>query len=121
MQPWTTRLLLEHHHLKILIDGPEGDLLKARLPMSPHHPRALLTVLEGLAFWSGAPLSAAMCVPSRWDPSRAAALFGSDFAPVESALVRFTFPDPPRRRRRRRLAGVGDFRQLYLMPRDGEQ
>ncbi len=29
------------------------DLLKARLPASPCHPRALLTLCEGLALWHG--------------------------------------------------------------------
>ena len=120
MHPWNTRLLVEPTHLKILTADEEGDLLKARLPASPRHPRALLTLLEGLALWTGTPLCAVTCAPDRWDPSLVAGLFGNDFAPVESALVRYEFVQPPMRRRRpRRLSGVGDFRQLYLLARDG--
>jgi hypothetical protein len=119
MHPWNARLLVEPTHTKVLIEDLEGDVLKARLPSRPQHPRALLTLLEGLALWAGRPLCAVTCVPSRWDPSLVAALFGGDFAPVESALVRFELAEIPKRQRRRRLPGVGDFRQLYLLPREG--
>lgn len=120
MVPWNARLLIEPTHLKILIEDDEGDLLRARLPAAPQHPRALLTLLEGLALWAGAPLCAATCVTGRWDPSLAAGLFGSGMAPVESALVHYEIVDGPQRKRRpRRLCGVGDFRQLYLLAREG--
>ena len=112
---WNTRLHLDATALKLLIDDDHGDTLKARLPPRPHHPRALLTLLEGLALWSGQPLHAAISAATLHPPSSAAALFGDDLAPLDSALVRFDFVDPPERRRRRRISGVGDFRQLYLL------
>lgn len=120
MQPWNTKLLLDRTHLKVLIEDQQGDLLKARLPINAQHPRALLTLLEGLALWAGAPVCAATCVPGQWDASLAVGLFGNALAPAESALVRFDFVETPTRRRRlRRLQGVGDFRQLYLLDQTG--
>jgi hypothetical protein len=117
MYPWQVRLQLERNALKMLIEDPEGDALKARLPVHPCHPRALLTLLEGAALWSGMPICAAICAGARSDRSLVAGLFGDDFVPIESALVQYEFVDPPTRRRRRRLSGVGDFRQLYLFGR----
>jgi hypothetical protein len=51
--PLATRLLV--------VDGPR-TLAKARLPHSPHHPRALLTLAEGVALWTGRPLRVAIAV-----------------------------------------------------------
>ena len=57
MALWPTMLRIGEE-LKLLVTSPEGDdLLKARLPVRPPHPRALLTLLEGMALWSGEPLS----------------------------------------------------------------
>jgi hypothetical protein len=114
MSSWLAKLLLASDgSTKLLIDGPDGDLLKARMP-NPNHPRALLTLLEGAALWTGAPLCAAISAEGRLDPSRAVALFGGDW-PGDSALVRFVAAVPRARARRSRIAGVGDFRQLHLL------
>ena len=52
--PTTARIARD---LKLLVTSPEGDdLIKARLPIRPPHPRALLTMLEGIALYSGEPL-----------------------------------------------------------------
>jgi len=54
MALWPTMLRIGGKELKLLVTSPEGDdLLKARLPVRPPHPRALLTLLEGVALWSG--------------------------------------------------------------------
>lgn len=116
---WNARLQLEPQALKILIEDDQGDALKARLPPRPNHPRALLTLLEGMALWSGERLHAALSVDGLQDRSSAAVLFGDDLMPLESALVQFDLVDRPERRRQRRLIGVGDFRQLYLLGRGG--
>ena len=51
--PEATRVLVS--------DGLAGhSLLKARLPHSPCHPRALATLCEALALWCGRPLHAAL-------------------------------------------------------------
>ncbi len=119
MSSWLARLLLAPDgSTKLLIDGPDGDLLKARMPC-PNHPRALLTLLEGAALWTGAPMCAAISAERRLHPSRAAALFGSDW-PGDSALVRFVAAVPRARAHRTRISGVGDFRQLHLLaPEEG--
>ena len=57
MSLWPTMLRIGGKELKLLVTSPEGDdLLKARLPVRPPHPRALLTLLEGVALWSGEPV-----------------------------------------------------------------
>jgi len=46
----------------LVTDGSGLSLLKARLPHSPRHPRALATLCEALALWCGRPLRAALAV-----------------------------------------------------------
>lgn len=114
MTDWLAKLLLTQDGLtRLLIENPEGDLLKARLPR-PRHPRALLTLLEGAALWTGDPLCAAISVEGRPDPAFVADLFGEDW-PGDSALVRFVAAVPRARARRPKLRGVGDFHQLDLL------
>lgn len=114
MSSWLAKLLVTPKgDAKLLIEGPEGDALKARFPI-PNHPRALLTLLEGAALWTGSPLCTAISVDRRLDPMSAAALFGGEW-PVESALVRFVYAAPRAKPRRGHIAGVGDFRQLHLL------
>lgn len=118
MPNWLAKLLIAPDgSTKLLIEGPDGDLLKARMPR-PHHPRALLTTLEGVALWAGNPLCAAISAEGRFDPSHAAALFGGEW-PGESALVRFVAAVPRARGRRKHIAGVGDFGQLHLLVPEG--
>jgi hypothetical protein len=110
------------HDVKVLVlDQEQGDLLKARLPLEAQHPRALLTLLEGLALWRGQPLpvvvSAASAADRRpcWSGS---GLFGDELWPGESQLVRYEVEG--RASRPRRLVGLGDFRPLRVAPRGGE-
>ena len=57
MRTWHCTLHVTKHEAKLLLTSPEqGDLLKARLDPRPCHPRALLTMLEGLSLWNGHPL-----------------------------------------------------------------
>jgi hypothetical protein len=104
---------------KILVTDEDGnEVLKAALSAAPNHPRALLTLLEGLALWAGHPLTAAISVGPALPLHIDAALFGRQLVADESALVRF-WPIVPLRCRRRTLSGVGDFRQLRLVWRRG--
>lgn len=114
MSPWKTTLSLSAEgELRVLVLSREGhDLLKARLPIPPGHPRALLTLLEGLALWNEPPLSAAISATWTEPPSFDSRLFGDARRPSESALVHFELVLPWRRRRR--IPGVGDFRPLRL-------
>lgn len=114
MEPWKTTLELSPRGAKLLAtDHERNEVLKAALPPFPQHPRALLTLLEGLALWSGQTLPTAICAARRVDPRCAEALFGDGLVPLDSALVRFDVLGAARRRRT--LAGVGDFRQLRLL------
>lgn len=114
MDRWKTTLQPTHRVVRLLVTDREGsDVLKAVLPPIPQHPRALLTVLEGLALWSGQPLTVAISAGPPLDRRFGEALFGDGLLPIDSALVNFEFLAPPRKRRK--IIGVGDFRQLRLL------
>jgi hypothetical protein len=108
---WRCTLRVTQHEAKLLLSSSEqGDLLKARLDPRPSHPRALLTLLEGLSLWNGHPLSVALRVDERSLPGPCSMLFGDEQWPGESALVRFEVAH--RGLRHGRLSGLGDFRAL---------
>lgn len=52
--PLTTRVLVQ--------DGPKQTLLRARLPHSPSHPRAVQALCEAVALWSGRKVCVALVV-----------------------------------------------------------
>jgi len=114
MPEWTTRLRLDPKTLLLLVTTPEGDILRARLPRRPKSPRALLTLLEGIALWSGKEITVATSVDANWVPSDDDALFGGGFWPAETNLVRYQILP---RRVPCRIRGVGDFRKLYRIPK----
>ena len=98
----------------LLTDGPSQTLLKARLPHSPQHPRAVQSLCEALALWCGKPVHAAIaadgpdafCVTTPW-------LETFDVITRPNPLVRIEFVSrarPPRERDG--LDGLGDFRDL---------
>jgi len=106
---WTCKLAVTPNEVQLLIQSNEsGDLLKARLPARAHHPRALLTLLEGLALWSGSVLCAAISADESVQRGCALGLFGEP-GQAESPLVRF---EPAAHVSRRALRGMGDFRRL---------
>jgi hypothetical protein len=77
------------------------DVLRACLSRRPGHPRALLTMLEGLALWNGAPLSVVIGVDQPVCDSLGLGLYGAEETwPEESALVSFCFRQPSRPPRR---------------------
>jgi len=51
MQDWKVVLRLSRTSALLLIASEGNDLLKARFDTPPNHPRALLTLLEGLSLW----------------------------------------------------------------------
>lgn len=112
MALWPTTLRIDGEQLKLLVTSPQGDdLIKARLPRRPPHPRALLTLLEGVALWSGEPLYAVISAGIHRDDCLGGEAWGDELWPTESQLVHFDFAIPPARRRRT-LGGVGDFRDV---------
>jgi hypothetical protein len=94
---------------QLLIASPSCDVMKARLPLPPAHPRALLTLLEGVALWSGTALTVALVAEPDCPSWLGSGLFGDELWPAESQLVRYEVVDPGRPKR---LRGVGDFRGL---------
>jgi hypothetical protein len=122
MRPWKGSVRATEREVRVLVVDPEqGDLLKARLPLVTQHPRALLTLLEGVALWRGQPLRVVVSATSAGDgrPSWCGSgLFGDELWPAESPLVRYEVAD--RAHRQRRLVGLGDFRPLRVEPRGGE-
>jgi len=110
MSIWKSVVRLTPTAVSLLVrESPASDVLKARLPREAQHPRALLTLLEGLALWSGRPLHTVLSAGSAFGCSEAARLFGDDLFPGESQLVRF---EVAARGRREVLRGLGDFRAL---------
>jgi hypothetical protein len=105
---WRCSLRVTQRQTTLLLSGPTGDLLKARLDSHPCHPRALLTLLEGLSLWCDEPLSVALTVAERFPASLPSTLFGDELWPGESGLVRFERVH--RACRPVRLEGLGDFR-----------
>ena len=109
---WPTTLRIGDKELKLLVTSPHGDdLLKARLPIRPPHPRALLTLLEGVALWSGESVLAVISAGAHRDDWLGSDEWGDELWPTESQLVQFDIATPPPRARRR-LVGVGDFREV---------
>jgi hypothetical protein len=113
---WHCALHVTQHHAKLLLTAADGDdLLKARLNRTPSHPRALLTVLEGLSLWSGQTLCVALSVDDscpRWPGSQ---LLGDELWPAESQLVRFDIVH--RGHRKARIREFGDFPRGSTMRR----
>jgi hypothetical protein len=112
MTLWSTTLSIGRQDVRLLVTGPTGDdLLKARLPIRSRHPRALLTLLEGVALWSGEPLYAVISAGKYREDWLGYEHWGDQLWPDESALVHFDLAirQP---RRRRTLAGMGDFRDI---------
>lgn len=102
--------------MQILVMSPEGDLVKAKLPHRREHPRALMTVLEGLAMWQGDLLEAVHFVDARAPDSIDWAFPGADLDGHRSPLVDFS--TRMHGHAKGRIHGVGDFRQLRLLGGD---
>jgi hypothetical protein len=109
MALWPTTLQIGREDLRLLATCPQGnDLLKARLPIRPRHHRALLTLLEGMALWSGEPLYVVISAGKYRESWLSPESQWGELWPEESQLVQFDLADPPMQRRRR-LDGMGDF------------
>lgn len=85
--------------------------LRARLPPRPQHPRALLSLMESMSLWYGAPLHAVVDVDAadfRRDPEHWTVLLGD--ASELSVRVHYVSVQQARRGRRDRfLSPLGDF------------
>jgi hypothetical protein len=111
MATWPTTLRIGKE-MKLLVQSELGDdVIKARLPLRPPHPRALLTMLEGVALFSGQPLRVVISAGDGLDAWLGSEQWCEELWPAESPLVGFDFAIPPPRARRT-LRGVGDFRDV---------
>jgi len=107
---WDASVNPEPGQVRLLVtDRQQGDVLKARLPVQVRHPRALLTLLEGVALWQGRPLDVVISAVESCPSWRGSGLFGNELWPGESQLVHFSVAAPVRPKR---LSGLGDFRDL---------
>jgi hypothetical protein len=103
----------ERDKVRILASAPTHDILKAVLD-SPRraHPRAMATLLEGLALWHQRPLSVVL---SADDADDGVAMHLCDALGYGRSLhydVDLAVAIPRGARRRRELRGLGDFRDL---------
>lgn len=94
-----------------LCEPQERSVLRARLPVSPAHPRALISLLESLSLWYGTPLHAVVDADAqaiRRDPEKWAVLLGD--APELAVHVHYVaVPQRRRTQRDRFLSAMGDF------------
>jgi hypothetical protein len=99
---WLVRVRLRPVRLELVVTDLERDLLRASLPTPQLHPRALVTVLEGLALWQGAVLRTAVVADERadWSGLFGLGLGGSSLEDPRSPLIDVHEVSPARRRRR---------------------
>jgi hypothetical protein len=114
MGPYKVALRCRTNQLQLLVTEMGDDVLKACLSPGPEHPRALLTLLEGLALWQGAPLCAAVSVDEDARACFEQVFYGDGgLLGPSSPMVSIEFRAD--NVRPRRLRGLGDFRQLRLL------
>ncbi len=103
IEAWTTRLHVGMWHgeqeksprisLRVQSSDQQSSdqppIVQARFTGYPDHPRALLSMLEGLALWRGAVLDVAISADAPISDSLGLGAFGGEQWPTESALVRF--------------------------------
>jgi len=112
---WKVSLRCMPSAVKLLVTEYDDDVLKANLSPDPCHPRALVTLLEGLAMWHGAPLHAVACADEEARACFERVFYAGGLLPLASPLV--TLEAVHRNAHRRRIEGLGDFRQLRLLER----
>lgn len=110
MSTWAVSVRCTSRETKLLVTECGDDLLKARLHTNPRHPRALVTLCEGLAMWHGTPLRVAVSAASDAMDCFERVFYGGDLVEPSSALV--VLEPHLRSERRGSLRGVGDFRAM---------
>lgn len=92
--------------------GPSETILKARLPSPPAHSRALSTLCEALALWTGEQVHGVLAVGGEDGTFDRTRWLGQDGL-ISSALFELVVTDARQARRHRdRLTGLGEFRDL---------
>lgn len=103
--------------VRVLVTGLGGKtLLKARLPMSPRHPRALIGLAESLALWLGQPAQCVLAVGEEepWCDMGTYGIYGDERD--NGLLCRFEAVESLRKPRsskcRDEIVGMGSFHDL---------
>lgn len=109
---WTVSVRCTHRETRVLVTEDHDDVLKARLCTEPSHPRALVTLCEGLALWHGSPLCVAVYADDDAREPFERVLYAGGLVELQSPLVRLEPRLPQHRGRRLRGRGLGDFRGL---------
>jgi hypothetical protein len=111
MNPILVTLAPQASHVRILMMGPEGEMMRAVLgPPSRMHPKAASTLLEGLALWQQQPLSVVLYVDG---PDDGCAMGLYDGLGLGDRTLHYEVGIVVRDgHRRRRLGAVGNFRDL---------
>jgi hypothetical protein len=87
--------------MRLTVQTVTGDLLlRARLPLWPAHPRAVLELLEALARYSGHPLDAVLSAAATSANSFETALWDDDIVWGPSPMVRVVAAGPAGRQLR---------------------
>jgi len=99
---WSAKVRLRLVRMEVTVRGPEGELMRASLPPTPAQPRALVTLLEGLARWQGAALHTAVAADERadWCGLLGLGLHTGEGEDLPSVLLDAHEVDPGRPRRR---------------------
>jgi hypothetical protein len=113
---WAVTVRCTTRETKMLVTDSGQDVLKARLSAPPEHPRALVTLCEGLALWHGSPLRVAVSADEDAQGCFERIFYGGDLLEPRSPLVLLDRDlRRPRTQRRIHGRGLGDFRQLRLV------
>lgn len=95
---------------RVLVTDQQGDRLIARLgALSAAHPRALPTLLESLALWSGSPLHVVLYVDETSSWERTGLVDALGFGRDELFFAVEVVPREAGRHRAKRLSGLGSF------------
>jgi len=113
----TVRCMSAEANVQVTDAWTGRDLLEARLPAGPCHPRALMTLCEGLALWHGLPLCVAVSADADAQRCFEQIFYGDGLVEPRSPLVTLE-PRPPRQPRARRGRAPGDLRKLRLAEDD---
>jgi hypothetical protein len=99
-------------HVRVLMTGPEGEMMRAILGAPARmHPKAARTMLEGLALWQQQPLCVVLYVD---EPDDGCAMGLYDGLGMGDRTLHYEVGIAVKGggRRRRRLGSVGNFRDL---------
>jgi hypothetical protein len=118
MRPrWTVNVRSTATETVMRVMQERDDVLKARLPAWPEHPRALLTLCEGLALWHGWPLRVAVSADADSQDNFERIFYADGLIEPQSPLVVLEH-HLDAARRGRRIRGVGGERRRLRIVRD---